>query len=158
MIKKPKLIIFPCYLSPIFKVKGVIYVTVIHDLCSFKSGYMKKNIARIHRFGIKNAIKNADTIIVVSETTKKDLINMFNISPDKIKIVYNSIPQHFYNKNLDCKPLNFNLIPKGYILSVATLNINKNIPCISFTIYFYFSYFSIRKILIIIFIHINCIS
>ena len=42
---------------------------------------------------MENAIKNADRIIAVSENTKKDLIEILNINPEKIDVVY-----HGYNK------------------------------------------------------------
>ena len=34
---------------------------------------------------------NADLVIAVSETTKKDIIKYLHIEPDKIKVVYNGI-------------------------------------------------------------------
>lgn len=43
----------------------------------------------------KKSINTADQIICVSENTKKDLINMYDVSEDKIRVIYhgNSLPK-----------------------------------------------------------------
>jgi len=43
----------------------------------------------------KKSINTADLIICVSENTKKDLINMYDVSEDKIRVIYhgNSLPK-----------------------------------------------------------------
>ena len=125
---RPNIIIFPCCLMPFMQIRGVKYVTVIHDLCSFND-YMNKGIAILHRYGIKTAAKKADIIVTVSDSTKQDLIKLLNINPNKIKVIYNTVPKHFINSKDNLSLLTkYNIESHKYILSVATLNIHKNIP------------------------------
>lgn len=62
--------------------KGKLIVTVydmIHEL------YYKNDITVIKK---KNLIEKADGIIAISESTKKDLIDILNINPEKIRVIY----------------------------------------------------------------------
>ena len=62
--------------------KGKLIVTVydmIHEL------YYKNDITVIKK---KNLIEKADGIIAISESTKKDLIDILNIKPEKIQVIY----------------------------------------------------------------------
>ncbi len=44
----------------------------------------------VHRWKIKRACKIADAIIAISQQTKDDLINLYNVNADKITICYQS--------------------------------------------------------------------
>ena len=129
LIKKPKLFISPSFIMPYFKVKGTKYVTVIHDLCSARVGEMKKYHQYIYETSINIAIKKADIIVTVSETIKNELIEKYNINPNRIIVVYNSIGKHLIHVEVKQDILNkYGLQKDKYILSVATLNKRKNIP------------------------------
>jgi len=39
--------------------------------------------------------RKADTIVTVSEFSKKDIVNMYNVDPDKVKVIYNGVNEHF---------------------------------------------------------------
>ena len=129
LIKRPKAIFFPAFFMPYFKVKNVKYYTVIHDLCHLREGEMTKYFKFIYNLSTNISIKRADIIVTVSETIKQELIEAFNISPNKIKVTYNSIGQHFINPAIDNNILQkYDIDKDKYILSVATLNKRKNIP------------------------------
>lgn len=129
LIEKPKTIIFPAFFMPYFKIKKTKYCTVIHDLCHLRKNEMSKYFKFIYNLATDISIKKADIIITVSKTIKQELIEKFNINPDRIKVVYNSIGQHFLDTNIDNNILQkYNLEKGKYILSVATLNKRKNIP------------------------------
>ena len=68
--------------------------------------------------GKKALIKNADKIIAISEKTKEDLINIYNIPDDKIKVIY-----HGYNK---FNKIGGRLISEPYILYVGLRDKYKN--------------------------------
>ncbi len=126
---KPDVIICPSFIMPYFTRKKTKYVTVIHDLCHLRGEEMTKYSRSIFGLSVNIVIKKADTIVTVSDTIKQELIEKFNISPDRIKVVYNSIGEHFINANLNPEILNkYNIQKDKYILSVATLNKRKNIP------------------------------
>lgn len=63
------------------------YVLTVHDLINEKLPQYFKSNARIIEQK-KNLIKNATRIIAVSENTKKDIIEHFNISESKIDVTY----------------------------------------------------------------------
>ena len=90
---------------------------------------MTKLFSLINRLSINNSVKKADKIITVSNTIKQELIEKFNINPDRVKVVYNSVPEHFFNAEINSNVLDkYKIQQNKYILSVATLNKRKNIP------------------------------
>lgn len=126
---KSQIFIFPSFIMPYLTHKKNKYYTIIHDLTGFRKYEMTKHARCIHQLSVYTAIKKADTIVTVSNTVRQELIEKFNISPDRIKVVYNSIGEHFINANLNPEILNkYNIQKDKYILSVATLNKRKNIP------------------------------
>jgi glycosyltransferase involved in cell wall biosynthesis len=76
------------------------------------------------------SINAADVIICVSNNTKKDLINMYDVPEDKIKVIYhgNSLPKSDeYLKNSDLQKKY--LITKPFLLYVGDRKgIYKNFP------------------------------
>lgn len=67
------------------------YVITVHDLIAFKFEDSLKHFSSI-RPQMKLAIEKANRIISVSENTKKDIVDIFNVSSDKIDVIY-----HGYN-------------------------------------------------------------
>lgn len=70
--------------------KNIKFVLTIHDLAIKKLktvGSIKNTI--IQMLFLKKSIKNADKIIAISEATKKDIIEIYNIKEDKINVIYN---------------------------------------------------------------------
>ena len=129
LINKPTAIISPSFIMPYFKRQKTNYITVIHDLDHLKSGRLDKYFAFIINLSTNITIKKADTIVTVSETIKNELIQTFNIDQHRIKVVYNSLGEHFINSENNSEILNkYNIQKQKYILSVATLNRRKNIP------------------------------
>lgn len=129
LIQKPEEFISPSFIMPYLTRKETKYITVIHDLCSIRPNEMRKYSQFIYNLSIKIAIKKANTIVTVSETIRQELIKQFNINPERIKVVYNSIAEHFIKDKGDLGILKkYNICKKKYILSVATLHKRKNIP------------------------------
>ncbi len=126
---KPNIIIFPAFIMPFLTRKKTKYITVIHDLAHLRENEMTKYSRFIFDLSTNITIKKADTIVTVSETIKNELIQTFNIDKNRIKVVYNSIGEHFLNSKNNPEILEkYNIIQQKYILSVATLNRRKNIP------------------------------
>ena len=130
LINKKITVIFPNFAIPIFKNSKIKYISVIHDICPIKYRHHYSILTNFNeRQNIYNAIKKADTIVTVSETIKNELIQTFNIDQHRIKVVYNSIGEHFINSKDKTEILDkYNIQKQKYILSVATLNKRKNIP------------------------------
>ncbi len=129
LLLKPDIIIFPSFSMPVLKRKKTKYITVIHDLCSYRLGEMTKLSQWAMHDAIKNTLKKADKIVTVSETVKNELIAKFNVNPDRINVVHNAIADYFIDFQNKPEVLEkYGLEDRKYILSVATMNKRKNIP------------------------------
>lgn len=89
---------------------------IVHDLIPL-SKYGHKGIKKF-LYGVKMLqIKYAEKIITISETVKKQLMDEFNIKPEKIDVLYWPVNEVDFNKL--CKPTNFQF-SKPYFLSIGT--------------------------------------
>jgi len=86
------------------------------------------------RFVIKNSCRWAKFIIAVSNNTKNDLIKLYNVLPEKIKVVYEGVPENFqfsifnFQSNPNDKIYNDKkIIDIKYLLFVGRLEERKNI-------------------------------
>jgi len=105
-------------------------VVTIHDLIFLRYPKLYKPIdAYIYKKKFEFACNAADVIIAISEQTKRDIIQYFQIPEQKIKIVYQSAAPIFNNiatSELKQKiALKYNL-PKKFILNVGTIEERKN--------------------------------
>lgn len=108
------------------------YVLTVHDL-SFEASKDFFSFKRRlwHKFiQTKNQVNRADKIIAVSESTKIDLIDLYNASPEKIKVIYSGINKQFFEefseeeKSRVIKKYN---LPEKFILFVGTIEPRKGI-------------------------------
>ncbi|MHA1291718.1 MAG: glycosyltransferase family 4 protein [Promethearchaeota archaeon] len=80
------------------------------------------------------SIKNSDLIISISQNSKKDIIDFYNVSPEKIKVIYFAAEKKFQRRTLPTKKKEYfrkkyNLPPK-FILYVGIVDYRKNIDAI----------------------------
>lgn len=91
-VRELDIIHFTCLPLPVFyKTKSKIVLTV-HDL-TWKIFPSFKNPLKKFFYGLSfsNAIKKANKIIAVSECTKKDILMLYNVNSEKIKVIYEGI-------------------------------------------------------------------
>jgi len=94
-IKKNKIDLFHGLSNeiPLMKTKGVRYVCTIHDLIWLKFPHLYKPHDRFfYTQKLKHACRVADLIIATSFQTATDLMDMMQVAPQKIKVVYQSGP------------------------------------------------------------------
>jgi glycosyltransferase involved in cell wall biosynthesis len=120
------------------KVKSIV---TIHDLIFMRYPQWYKLIDRkIYEKKFRYGSRVADKIITVSNQTKSDLINYFNIDENKIKVIYQGCNELFTHiltsdqKNLVMKRFN---LPSEYLLYVGTIEERKNLLQIIKTIHQY---------------------
>jgi glycosyltransferase involved in cell wall biosynthesis len=116
------------------KKTGIKSVVTIHDLIFLRKPEYYQPIDRlIYNYKSKYACKNADQIIAISEKTKQDIIELYNISPAKIEVIYQSCDDSFKVAATAAQKeevkIKYNL-PNQYILSVGTIEARKNILAI----------------------------
>ena len=83
----------------------------------------------IYDLKFKYSCKNSDRIIAISENTKRDIMNFYNVSEEKIDVVYQPVNDIYYtpiSKDNARKLLNAD-IPNDYLLYVGTINSRKNL-------------------------------
>lgn len=96
--QKPDVLHVPHYNVPIFY-RGKMVVT-IHDLTHLiLPEFLPNKFAYIYaKFMIWIALKKATKVITVSQNTKKDILKMFKVDPNKIEVIYNGVGEEFIKK------------------------------------------------------------
>lgn len=105
-------------------------VVTIHDLIFRKMPECYKFIDRkIYDYKFRKAAENADVVIAVSERTKKDIVELYNTDPAKIKVVYQGCDAQFAKEIGEDEKARvsqkYNL-PQRYILNVGSIETRKN--------------------------------
>ena len=109
-------------------------VCTIHDICfeHYKNIFTKKEYIR-QKLLIPYAAKKSKLVFTVSEDAKKDIVDKYGLSNEKVIVTYNAVNEMF--RKLDDKELNsqelrqkFGLGEERYILSVGNLQPRKNLP------------------------------
>jgi len=106
-------------------------VVTIHDVI-FKRHpeFFPATDRAIYNLKWNHSIKTADKIIAISEHTKSDIIEYFNVKPEKIEVIYNTCDPIFYNAIENNSKENQLQLPKNYMLSVGSIEPRKNFEAI----------------------------
>jgi glycosyltransferase involved in cell wall biosynthesis len=106
-------------------------LVTIHDLIFIRYPELYKVIDRkIYEMKFRFSSRMADKVIAISEQTKNDLIEFFDISPSKIEVVYQGCNAAFYeqlDRNAKKQVREKYNLPAQYILSVGTIEERKNV-------------------------------
>lgn len=119
--------------------KRIKTVVTIHDLIFLRYPELYRFFDRkIYQCKFKYACKKADIIIAISEQTKNDIIEFFEIEESKIKVVYQSCNPIFFENNIISYEQLFSKykIPGEYILYVGTIEKRKNLLTLLKAIHF----------------------
>ncbi len=104
---------------------SILDVSYLH----FSGLFKKKDLYQLKLWG-GYSIKKAKKIITISKSSRNDIIKAYNVSENKIEVVYPGIKQllSIKNKVLSMEELNKKFgVEKDYILFVGTLQPRKNI-------------------------------
>lgn len=105
-------------------------VVTIHDLVAWRyPKYLGTLEAAIHRMKIRHSCKNADVVVAISEQTKRDIIEFMHIPESKIRVLYQSCDEIFWEpvtpEQIASVRDTYHL-PDNYIISVGTVEERKN--------------------------------
>lgn len=77
-------------------------VVTAHDLAVYKLPelYTKKQIALLKSI-VPSTVTQANKIIAASESTKKDLVDIFGVEKNKITVIYHGVDKRFSAKSGD---------------------------------------------------------
>lgn len=142
---KPDVLWMPMHNIPIItkilKNKKTKITVTIHDLAFkiFPGHFPKRDLLKLN-FLTNLAVKNADKIIAVSESSKKDILKFYpSVAPEKIRVIHHGFDSDLFQKEISSDKITKqltaylprrqagNLQPKNYILYVGALQPRKNL-------------------------------
>lgn len=129
-INKHKIDVFheTTFISPVFKKCPV--VLTIYDLAYlYLPGCFAFRQRLYFKTLISRSIRQSDLIIAISENTKKDIINDFNVPPERIRVIYGGVDDIFrplVDKNEIEEIKKIYKIKKDFILAVSLISPRKN--------------------------------
>jgi len=127
----PELLFVPAHIIPFFSPLKTI--TTIHDVGFRRFPHLYSGIElKYHNFGLYQAIKKASKIITISEFSKNEMIELCDVDPEKIKVVYQGFNSKEYRPINDKEEIDKvrhkYKLPEKYLLFIGRLNFKKNIP------------------------------
>jgi glycosyltransferase involved in cell wall biosynthesis len=108
-------------------------IIIVHDLSfiRYKEFFSLKMILWHKLINVKKILNQADKIIAVSKNTKNDIVELFKIKENKVKVIYPGLDKIFKEKNKSSEKINKIKIkyklPENYFLYLGTLEPRKNI-------------------------------
>ncbi len=106
-------------------------IVTIHDLIFLRYPEFYKFPDRVIYYSkFSKACRNADKIIAISEQTKQDIVDFFNIQPQKIEVIYQPINERFFTQVSEeekQKATAQHNLPKDFMLYVGTIEERKNL-------------------------------
>ncbi len=113
------------------KAKHVKSIVTIHDLIFLRYPECYPLIDRIiYNYKFRKACRQADRVIAVSECTKRDIVQLYQISPDKIDVIYQGCDEQFKRSASDEKKAEVKRrysLPERYIFYVGSIEKRKNL-------------------------------
>lgn len=125
LIVEAKIDVFhgPAGVIPFIKKNNVKYIVTIHDLSFLLFPKYNTTVFNLYFSKVlKRSIMHSDIVIADSKSTKKDILNYFSISKNKIKVIYPGLNE-LYLKHSRIK----RLIKQKYFLTMSTHTKRKNI-------------------------------
>ena len=99
-------------------------ITVIHDLSFLRNpGWFSKKFYYYYRFLVSRIARNSLKIITDSEFSKQEIMNLLNVSENRIRVVYSAVSENLMSE----AKKNFHNNYDDYILTVSSLDPRKNL-------------------------------
>lgn len=113
------------------KARSVKSIVTIHDLIFLRYPECYPLIDRtIYNYKFRKACQRADRVIAVSECTKRDIVQLYHISPEKIDVVYQGCDSQFKlpaSETMKMEVRALYSLPERYILYVGSIEKRKNL-------------------------------
>ncbi|MFH1671230.1 MAG: glycosyltransferase, partial [Candidatus Portnoybacteria bacterium] len=115
-LNKPDVLFIPVHILPLIHPRNSVVTIQGLEHERYPEVYPKKHLVYL-RWATKYASKKARKIIVPSESTKKDLTELYRVNPDKIHVIHHGVRHPMSNMQETNK----------YILFIGRLEKKKNI-------------------------------
>jgi len=110
---------------------GIKSVVTIHDLIFMRHPeFYPWFDAKIYTWKFRRTLKEADHIIAISECTRRDVLELGQVNPERVSVVYQSCAPRFTKVPTPVEEEQVRLkygLPKRFILNVGTIEQRKNI-------------------------------
>lgn len=110
---------------------GIKSVVTIHDLIFMRHPeFYPWFDAKIYTWKFRRTLKEADHIIAISECTRRDVLELGQVDPERVSVVYQSCAPRFTKVPTPVEEEQVRLkygLPKRFILNVGTIEQRKNI-------------------------------
>ena len=117
------------------KKSGIPCVVTVHDLIFLRYPHYYPWFDRqVYRIKFEYACRYADKIIAISEQTKRDIIEYFDIPESRIEVIYQNCSSNFEKRFTPDELVRIKEIyrlPDKYILNVGTIESRKNLMAIA---------------------------
>jgi glycosyltransferase involved in cell wall biosynthesis len=131
---KPEKLFLPIQAAPIFVPRATEVTATIHDLAfkRYPETFPKEHLFKLNLM-LGLAVRRADKLIAVSQSTKDDLLEYFpSLSEDKIKVIHHGFDSEFFGTRIAQDEIqkvlaNYQLLNTNYILYVGALQPRKNL-------------------------------
>ena len=131
---RPDKLFLPIQAAPVFMPRGIEVITTIHDLAfrRYPETFPRTHLWKLN-FMLETAVRRADKLIAVSESTKRDLLEFFPTLPEaRIKVIHHGFDSEFFGSRISEDELrltltSYSLLPGKYILYVGALQPRKNL-------------------------------
>jgi glycosyltransferase involved in cell wall biosynthesis len=132
--EKPEVLWMPMHSLPYLRYKKTKTVVTIHDLAFklFPEHFPKKDLRRLNWF-TDYAVRNADKLIAISNSTKNDILKLYSgVREEKIKVIYHGYDKSLFHENVseeEIKKINikYKILNTRYIIYVGALQPRKNL-------------------------------
>jgi glycosyltransferase involved in cell wall biosynthesis len=130
----PDKLFLPIQAAPVFLPRSVEVIATIHDLAwkRYPHTFPSRDRWKLD-FMLETVLRQADKLIAVSASTKRDLLEFFpHVSESKIRVIHHGFDRDFFGNKLSEAELseglrNFQLTAKNYFLYVGALQPRKNL-------------------------------
>lgn len=131
---RPDKLFLPIQAAPVCLPQSIEVTATIHDLAfrRFPETFPRRDLWKLN-FMLETAVKRADKLIAVSESTKRDLLEFFPELPEsKVRVIHHGFDSEFFGIRLSDTVLSetlktFHLQLGTYILYVGALQPRKNL-------------------------------
>lgn len=108
-------------------------VATVHDLSVFRHPETHTpETVRIHTALLRHCATRADAIVAVSDSCRRDLIELLDAAPEKVHVVPNGVCLEEFEDELDTTALDGLKerlgIPRRYLIHLGTVEPRKNLP------------------------------
>ncbi|MGQ9547841.1 MAG: glycosyltransferase family 4 protein [Roseiflexus sp.] len=130
LIARPDVLHFPDFIAPRYRFCPT--VVTIHDLAFLRYSDILDRAAAAYYRQVGNSATHADAVIAVSETTRQDIAQFLDLSPEQIDVVYEAAAPIY--KPLSLRPGEVRVLSGvpltegAFMLFVSTLEPRKNLP------------------------------